>query len=128
MFEDLAYTQLALRLVKKIGRRDITAMPLELAFPSTVGMAMAVMAPAYLSLNRELGDSKMAAQMTWFIGIDRHHSVDSCHQDDRRVCRLLDYEAIACTASGPPLDDPITGVNSLTASPWAHCRPGREPS
>src|SRR5688572_31730762 len=45
MFGDLVYTWLAFRLAKKTGRDDVTAMPLGLDSPSTIGMALAVLGP-----------------------------------------------------------------------------------
>ncbi len=52
MFGDLVYTVMAYRLAKKTGRDDITAMPLGLDTPSTVGIALTVLGPVYL----ETGD------------------------------------------------------------------------
>jgi AGZA family xanthine/uracil permease-like MFS transporter len=57
---DLVYTALALRLRKKTGRMDVTAMPLGIDTPSTIGIAYAVMGPAYLATRD--------AQLTWHIG------------------------------------------------------------
>ena len=37
---DLAYTWLAVRLARRTGRRDVTAMPFGLDTPSTIGMAL----------------------------------------------------------------------------------------
>lgn len=58
---DLVYTWLALRLRKKTGRTDVTAMPLGIDTPSTIGMAYAVMGPAYVATHD--------AQLTWHIGM-----------------------------------------------------------
>lgn len=58
---DLVYTWLALRLRKKTGRTDITAMPLGIDTPSTIGIAYAVMGPAYVATHD--------AQLTWHIGM-----------------------------------------------------------
>lgn len=46
---DLVYTWLALRLRKLTGRTDITAMPLGLDTPSSIGLAFAVLGPAYVA-------------------------------------------------------------------------------
>ncbi len=46
---DLVYTWLALGLRKRTGRTDVTAMPLGLDTPSTIGIAYAVLGPAYLT-------------------------------------------------------------------------------
>jgi AGZA family xanthine/uracil permease-like MFS transporter len=43
---DLVYTSLAFRLARRIGRDDVTAMPLGLDTPSTFGIAFLVLLPA----------------------------------------------------------------------------------
>jgi len=58
---DLVYTWLAIRLRRKTGRTDVTAMPLGIDTPSTIGMAYAVMGPAYIATHD--------AQLTWHIGM-----------------------------------------------------------
>ena len=58
---DIVYTWLALRLRKKTGRTDVTAMPLGIDTPSTIGIAYAVMGPAYITTRD--------AQLTWHIGM-----------------------------------------------------------
>ena len=60
LFGDLVYTWLALRLNKKTGRSDVTAMPLGLDTPSTIGLAFTVLGPAYVAT----GDAVLA----WQIG------------------------------------------------------------
>lgn len=61
LFGDLTYTWLALRLNKKTGRRDATAMPLGLDTPSTIGLAFTVLGPAYVA-SRD-------AVLAWHIGM-----------------------------------------------------------
>ena len=61
LFGDLIYTWLALRLNKKTGRNDATAMPLGLDTPSTIGLAFTVLGPAYAAS----GDAVLA----WRIGM-----------------------------------------------------------
>ena len=61
LFGDLVYTWMALRLRKATGRTDVTAMPLGLDTPSTIGLAYAVLGPAYLATHD--------AQLTWQIGM-----------------------------------------------------------
>ncbi|MBW2264387.1 MAG: MFS transporter [Deltaproteobacteria bacterium] len=46
---DLVYTWLAVRLARRTGRSDVTAMPLGLDTPSTIGMAFAVIGPTYVA-------------------------------------------------------------------------------
>lgn len=58
---DLVYTSLALRLRRKTGREDVTAMPLGLDTPSTIGLAYAVIGPAYIATKD--------AELTWHIGM-----------------------------------------------------------
>ncbi|MFA5323829.1 MAG: hypothetical protein WC373_14250 [Smithella sp.] len=58
---DLVYTWLAIRLRRKTGRADVTAMPLGIDTPSTIGIAYAVMGPAYIATHD--------AQLTWHIGM-----------------------------------------------------------
>ncbi len=48
LFGDLVYTWLAFRLARRTGRTDVTAMPLGLDTPSTIGIATAVLGPVYL--------------------------------------------------------------------------------
>jgi adenine/guanine/hypoxanthine permease len=61
LFGDLVYTWLAIRLRRKTGRTDVTAMPLGLDTPSSFGMAYAVIGPAYLATKD--------AMLTWHIGM-----------------------------------------------------------
>jgi AGZA family xanthine/uracil permease-like MFS transporter len=61
LFGDAVYTWLAFRLAKKGGRTDVTAMPLGLDTPSTIGIATAVLGPVYL----ETRD----AVLTWQVGM-----------------------------------------------------------
>jgi adenine/guanine/hypoxanthine permease len=60
-FGDLIYTYLAIRLRKKTGRKDVTAMPLGLDTPSSIGLAYAVLGPAYIATKD--------AELTWHIGM-----------------------------------------------------------
>ncbi len=61
LFGDAVYTWLAFRLAKRSGRKDVTAMPLGLDTPSTVGIATVVLGPVYL----ETKD----AVLTWQVGM-----------------------------------------------------------
>jgi adenine/guanine/hypoxanthine permease len=61
LFGDLVYTWLAFRLAKRTGRTDVTAMPLGLDTPSTIGIATVVLGPVYL----ETKD----AVLTWQVGM-----------------------------------------------------------
>jgi AGZA family xanthine/uracil permease-like MFS transporter len=74
---DLIYTWLAFRLARKLQRQDITAMPLGLDTPSTIGMALAVLGPAFVALRSDLLASgasaadaaRDAAMGAWAIGM-----------------------------------------------------------
>ncbi len=61
LFGDLVYTYLAVRLQKKTGRADVTAMPLGLDTPSTIGLAYAVLGPAWLATKDP--------ELTWQLGM-----------------------------------------------------------
>lgn len=65
---DLAYTFMAFRLAKRLGR-DVTAMPLGLDTPSIFGTCLVIVGPAFLAAKaRGLGEEE-AARHAWFIGI-----------------------------------------------------------
>lgn len=66
---DLLFTWMAFRLAKKIGRNDITAMPLGLDTPSTFGMVFFVLGPAYKAATASGMEVEAAARHTWQIGI-----------------------------------------------------------
>src|SRR3990172_919214 len=69
LFGDLVYTWMAFRLAKKSGKRDVTAMPLGLDTPSTIGIALVVLGPAFLGLKAAGMTERDAAMMTWYIGM-----------------------------------------------------------
>ena len=48
LFGDVVYTVMAIRLARRTGRDDVTAMPLGLDAPSTIGMALTVLGPAFI--------------------------------------------------------------------------------
>ena len=66
---DLIFFVMAFMLAKKLGRSDITAMPLGLDTPSTIGMALLVLGPAYSSAIEKGLDPQAAAMQTWHIGM-----------------------------------------------------------
>ena len=47
LFGDIVYTWMAFRLAKKTGNTNVTAMPLGLDTPSTIGIALVVLCPAF---------------------------------------------------------------------------------
>src|SRR5688500_9805623 len=68
MIGDLAYTWLAFRLAKRTGRSDVTAMPLGLDSPSTIGMAFAVLGPAFVAAKTRM-PVEAAAILAWQVGM-----------------------------------------------------------
>jgi AGZA family xanthine/uracil permease-like MFS transporter len=58
---DIAYTYMAFALSKKTGRNNITAMPLGLDTPSTLGLTFGVMGPLYLKTKDPI--------FTWQVGM-----------------------------------------------------------
>lgn len=58
---DLVYTWLAVKLAKKTGRQDVTAMPLGLDTPSTIGIVIVVLGPVWLETRDPI--------LTWQVGM-----------------------------------------------------------
>ena len=69
LFGDLVYTWMAFRLARKTGNTKVTAMPLGLDTPSTIGIALVVLGPAFVSLKAQGMAPREAAMMTWYIGM-----------------------------------------------------------
>ncbi|MCE1187781.1 MAG: hypothetical protein LWX56_01470 [Ignavibacteria bacterium] len=69
LFGDVVYTIMAFRLAKKTGNPNVTAMPLGLDTPSTIGIALTVLGPAFLYLKGKGMNVQDAAMMTWYIGM-----------------------------------------------------------
>lgn len=66
---DLFYTWMAWRVGKRSGRKDVTAMPLGLDTPSTIGLAVAVLGPAFVAFKQDGYSAEDAALMTWYLGM-----------------------------------------------------------
>ncbi|MGD9646277.1 MAG: permease [Pirellulales bacterium] len=66
---DLAFSWMAFRLARRSGRDDVTAMPLGLDTPSTIGMVLFVLGPAFLDAQRRGLSSDDAARFAWQIGM-----------------------------------------------------------
>ena len=66
---DLIYTWMAFRLAKKTGNPKVTAMPLGLDTPSTIGVALAVLIPAFRAAQAGGMDPHAAAMVSWKIGM-----------------------------------------------------------
>jgi AGZA family xanthine/uracil permease-like MFS transporter len=69
LFGDLVYTWMAFNLARKSGNTRVTAMPLGLDTPSTIGIALVVLGPAFVSLKAQGMEPREAAMMTWYIGM-----------------------------------------------------------
>jgi len=68
LFGDVVYTVMAIRLAKRTGRTDVTAMPLGLDAPSTIGMALTVLGPAFLAAKAKMPANE-AAIVAWQVGM-----------------------------------------------------------
>jgi AGZA family xanthine/uracil permease-like MFS transporter len=68
LFGDVVYTVMAIRLARRTGRNDVTAMPLGLDAPSTIGMALTVLGPAFLAAKARMS-SDDAAVVAWQVGM-----------------------------------------------------------
>jgi AGZA family xanthine/uracil permease-like MFS transporter len=66
---DLVYSWMAFRLARRTGRPDVTAMPLGLDTPSTIGIAFLVLVPALQKANDELHDHERAMRFAWHVGL-----------------------------------------------------------
>jgi adenine/guanine/hypoxanthine permease len=66
---DLTYTWLAVRLARRTGRSDVTAMPFGLDTPSTIGMALLVLGPAFAKFRAAGLDPTAAGLQTWYLGM-----------------------------------------------------------
>lgn len=66
---NLIYTAMARRLARQSGRDDVTAMPLGLDAPTSIGMALLVLGPAFLGFKAQGMDEDAAALATWQLGM-----------------------------------------------------------
>jgi len=69
LFGDLIYTWMAFRLAKRTKNPKVTAMPLGLDTPSTIGLALAVLGPAFLGFKARGMSEYDAAMTTWYLGM-----------------------------------------------------------
>ena len=63
------YTAMARRLAQRTGRSDVTAMPLGLDAPTTIGLALLVLGPAYAGMRQQGMEEQAAAIATWQLGM-----------------------------------------------------------
>lgn len=66
---DLIYAYMAIQLAKKTNNPNVTAMPLGLDTPSSIGIALTVLGPAFIGLKAQGMPEHEAAIMTWNIGM-----------------------------------------------------------
>ena len=66
---NLIYTWMAHRLARDSGRTDVTAMPLGLDAPTSIGMALLVLGPAFVAFKQQGMDETAAAMATWQLGM-----------------------------------------------------------
>ena len=66
---DLIYAWLAVRLARRSGREDVTAMPFGIDTPSTIGMALLVLGPAFAKFRASGLDPTAAGLETWYLGM-----------------------------------------------------------
>lgn len=66
---NLIYTAMARRLAARSGRDDVTAMPLGLDAPTSIGMALLVLGPAFVAFKQQGLDEHAAAIATWQLGM-----------------------------------------------------------
>ncbi len=66
---NLLNIRMARRIAAETGNPNLTAMPLGLDMPTTVGIAITVLGPLFLVLKQELGDAGEAATIVWYVGM-----------------------------------------------------------
>lgn len=66
---NLLYARMAFNLGKREGRDSVTAMPLGIDAPTSIGMALLVLGPAFVSYQQAGFDKATAATMTWHLGM-----------------------------------------------------------
>lgn len=66
---DLLYTWMAVRLARRSGRDTVTAMPLGIDTPTTIGLAFLVLGPAFVAFKQGGLDAHAAAVATWQLGM-----------------------------------------------------------
>ncbi len=66
---NLIYARMAVTLARREGRDTVTAMPLGLDAPTSIGMALLVLGPAFAGYQQAGFDRDTAATMTWQLGM-----------------------------------------------------------
>lgn len=73
---DVLFTWMAFRLARRLGRPDVTAMPLGLDTPSTIGMVFFVLGPAFLAGKAKFGVTD--AMLATSTPLDRAEVMQAC--------------------------------------------------
>jgi adenine/guanine/hypoxanthine permease len=66
---NVLYTLMARRLARRTGRSDVTAMPLGIDAPTTIGLALLVLGPAFAAFRQDGLDESAASTATWQLGM-----------------------------------------------------------
>jgi adenine/guanine/hypoxanthine permease len=126
---DLFYAWLAVRLARRTGRTEVTAMPFGLDTPSSIGMALLVLGPAfshYRDQGLSPGDAGIA---TWHLGMAATLTMGSLKLvlafAGRQVQRLVPQAGLLGSLAGIALmligflplvelmKDPVAGLSTL---------------
>ncbi len=67
VFGNLLFIYLAFRLAKKMGRSTVTAFPLGLDAPSSIGLTLSVAGPSFILFKSQGLDLNTAALHSWYI-------------------------------------------------------------
>ncbi len=68
LFGDLVYTWMAISLARRTNNPNVTAMPLGLDTPSSIGIALTVLGPSFVFFKKTMPEHE-AAMMTWYVGM-----------------------------------------------------------
>lgn len=69
LFGDFVYTYMGYQLARRTNNPEVTAMPLGLDTPSSIGIVFTVLGPAFLAYKKVYPDVNQAAMMTWYLGM-----------------------------------------------------------
>jgi len=141
---DALYCALALRLARRSGRADVTAMPFGLDTPSTIGMALLVLGPAFTNARAAGLDPLAAGLRVWHLGMAAIVIMGLLKVPlaftGRRLLRLLPQAGLLGSLAGIALlmigflplvelmREPIVGFLSLGLVLYALVAKGRVPA
>jgi AGZA family xanthine/uracil permease-like MFS transporter len=132
---DLAYTWLAVRLMRRTGRADVTAMPFGIDTPTMFAMLFGVLGPVKLATNDPVLAWKVGMAATVAIGLAKCGLAFAGDWARRAVPRAALLGSIAGVAilliaflpMLKVLRDPLVGLVSLAVLLWALLGGGRLP-